>query len=187
MQCLPSKSEAVSLQWQDHPISAHPSVRWLPLLHDVCLPITRYLSSVENRLQRLERLVAQRLPDVNIDEALESLDSDESNRVHQGSPLATHPQSVQALPSTPNDAGGSSISEAVPEGPDGFDWQEDVNELADGMAALSVEPKGTGYLGKFLSTVSQPISDSQPVTRVYGGSFLSSVSVVLYRQPEVNF
>lgn len=43
------------------------------------------------------------------------------------------------------------ISEAVPQEPDGFDWQEDFTELTDGMAALSVEPKGTGYLGEFVN------------------------------------
>ena len=110
-------------------------------------PALRYLSSVENRLQRLERLVAQRLPDVNIEEALESVNFDETDKVRRESPSAKHSQLTPAAPPTPLDAGSSSISEAVPEGPDGFDWQEDVNELADGMAALSVEPKGTGYLG----------------------------------------
>lgn len=40
-----------------------------------------------------------------------------------------------------------SITETVPDQADGFDWREDVDDIADGMAALAVEPKGTGYLG----------------------------------------
>lgn len=41
--------------------------------------------------------------------------------------------------------------EALPQEADGFDWKEettcDVDDLADGMASLSVEPSGIGYLG----------------------------------------
>jgi transcriptional regulatory protein GAL4 len=40
-----------------------------------------------------------------------------------------------------------SISETVPDEADGFDWREDIDDIADGMAALAIEPKGTGYLG----------------------------------------
>lgn len=42
------------------------------------------------------------------------------------------------------------LPEAVPNSADGFNWQETnvaVDALADGMAALSVEPTGVGYLG----------------------------------------
>ena len=98
--------------------------------------------------------MAQRLPDVNIDEALASGSFDEVDKVHKESPSAKPSHVTSGAPPTPLDAGSSSISEAVPEGPDGFDWQEDVNELADGMAALSVEPKGTGYLGNSPPSVS---------------------------------
>lgn len=40
------------------------------------------------------------------------------------------------------------MTEAMPDESDGFDWQEDINALADGMASLSVEPRGAGYLGE---------------------------------------
>ncbi|KAJ9134315.1 C6 zinc finger domain containing protein [Pleurostoma richardsiae] len=111
-------------------------------------PLTRaYLSSVEHRLHRLERLFAQQLPDVNIDEALESVNIDETVTTPKGAPSAGPSQSTPVLSPASIEGTGSSISEAVPDGPDGFDWQEDVNELADGMAALSVDPKGAGYLG----------------------------------------
>ncbi|KAI1631891.1 c6 zinc finger domain-containing protein [Biscogniauxia mediterranea] len=104
---------------------------------------------VEKRLQSLENLIAQRLPGLNIDEALAS------DGLHsRGEPLSP---TTFSPPTQPKSAGhdtpggamspGNPISEAVPDEADGFDWQEDVNELADGMAALSVEPRGTGYLG----------------------------------------
>ncbi|KAK8078595.1 GAL4-transcription factor [Apiospora saccharicola] len=111
-------------------------------------PLTRvYLTSVERRLNKLEALVAQRLPDLNIDEALASFGTGAA------SPSASaQSPSVGQTPFAPThtsgpDDGAAKISEAVPDEADGFDWQEDANEVADGMAALSVEPKGAGYLG----------------------------------------
>lgn len=44
------------------------------------------------------------------------------------------------------------LPEAVPSNADGFNWQEEdanVDSLTDGMAALSVEPTGVGYLGEW--------------------------------------
>ncbi|KAI1875842.1 uncharacterized protein JN550_002128 [Neoarthrinium moseri] len=112
-------------------------------------PLTRvYLTSVENRLRKLEGLFTKLLPDVNLEEALASAHSDTSS-----SPLPSTYQSKSPIfnparsPETINHGTGSKISEAVPQESDGFDWQEDSSELADGMAALSVEPRGTGYLG----------------------------------------
>lgn len=110
---------------------------------------SRYLTTIERRLHSLESLISQRLPDVNIDEALATFRSDdEPNK----SPSQSSFSALSPNAGTPVDivdlASPSTISEAVPVEADGFDWQEDVNELADGMAALSVEPKGTGYLGK---------------------------------------
>ncbi|KAK9773180.1 hypothetical protein SCAR479_10097 [Seiridium cardinale] len=112
-------------------------------------PLTRvYLTSVERRLQRLENLFAQLLPDVNLEEALASspLDNPASSPIGTRSPKTPNfnaPEAVSAIKRGP----GGKISEAVPQEADGFDWQEDFSELADGMAALSVNPKGTGYLG----------------------------------------
>ncbi|KAI1505182.1 c6 zinc finger domain-containing protein [Biscogniauxia marginata] len=110
-------------------------------------PLTRaYLTSVEKRLQSLENLVAQKLPGLNIDEAIASdnLHSPgEPSSPTRLPPLHSEEQETPRSATSP----GNTISEAVPDEADGFDWQEDVNELADGMAALSVEPRGTGYLG----------------------------------------
>lgn len=47
-------------------------------------------------------------------------------------------------------------NEEVPDEADGFDWIEEElkgNELTDGMAALSINPQGTGYFGQASSSV----------------------------------
>ncbi|KEF55873.1 uncharacterized protein A1O9_07453 [Exophiala aquamarina CBS 119918] len=45
------------------------------------------------------------------------------------------------------------MPDTAPSGAQGYDWTEDttLDLLADGMAALRVEPTGAGYLGAFLS------------------------------------
>ncbi|KAH6867352.1 fungal-specific transcription factor domain-containing protein [Thelonectria olida] len=103
-----------------------------------------HLTRVERRLARVEHLFGQLLPDVNIDEALASRAADVLTDAFQ--PTASQSPANAASPSSPTQP-GSAISETVPEEADGFDWQEDVDELADGMASLSVEPTGAGYLG----------------------------------------
>jgi transcriptional regulatory protein GAL4 len=100
----------------------------------------------------LEELVSQLLPGVDIDDALDS----------PGLPTAS-PFPVRQTPEvfqptqTPSPRGSQGtateepvIPEAVPNNADGFNWQEEdanLNSLTDGMAALSVEPTGVGYLG----------------------------------------
>lgn len=81
----------------------------------------------------------------------------------QPSPLATGPRtpdvsrplaiSSPQSDSNPTAASDPVIPEAVPSNADGFNWQEEdvnVDTLTDGMAALSVEPTGVGYLGKLI-------------------------------------
>lgn len=108
---------------------------------------------MERRLNYLEKLVAQKLPELDVDEALAAIAT---------SSPATPPAQVKTLAfpsdyrqhsttglisSSKEQTAQESISEAVPEQADGFDWQEEANDLVDGMAALAVEPTGTGYLG----------------------------------------
>ncbi|CAJ2509329.1 Uu.00g143550.m01.CDS01 [Anthostomella pinea] len=108
-----------------------------------------YLTSVEKRMQSLETLIAQRLPDLDIEEALKLPDLHRSGEPSQAARSPSLSRSTISTPGTDEVllSPGNTISEAVPDEADGFDWQEDANELADGMAALSVEPNGTGYLG----------------------------------------
>lgn len=108
-----------------------------------------YLTSVEKRLHYLERLVADRLPELTVDDELVATSSPMSSSPGRAPEqhAAAPPTSRRAHDSTPR--AEESISEAVPDAADGFDWQEEANELVDGMVALSVEPTGAGYLGRF--------------------------------------
>jgi Fungal Zn(2)-Cys(6) binuclear cluster domain/Gal4-like dimerisation domain len=112
-------------------------------------PLTRaYLTSIERRLHKLESLFAQRLPDVNIEQALESMTAVEiKQEVVQEAPAISTPRTE------PDAERQESLSEALPDEADGFEWKEETTEfsdLTDGMAALSVEPTGIGYLGMLL-------------------------------------
>lgn len=48
------------------------------------------------------------------------------------------------------DSASPGAEETLPQKPDGFDWVEETtfSSLSDGMAALSMKPEGTGYLGE---------------------------------------
>ena len=68
------------------------------------------------------------------------------------SPDVLHPAAISSPHSDSNPAVVTDpvLPEAVPSNADGFNWQEEdnsVDSLTDGMAALSVEPTGVGYLG----------------------------------------
>ncbi|KAI5460214.1 lactose regulatory protein LAC9 [Mariannaea sp. PMI_226] len=105
-------------------------------------PLTRaYLSSIERRLQRMEALIARLHPGMDIEKALAStVIPSTKNSQSKDSNFAGY---IIGSSKSPNDP----ISERVPDEADGFDWHENVDDLADGMAALSVNPKGAGYLG----------------------------------------
>lgn len=119
------------------------------------ITLCRYLTGVEKRLHGVESLLSQLLPGVKIDDALAS-----PNLLIQSAPSIGTPRTPEAsLPTTALSPQGSSTSaanepilpEAVPDSVDGFNWQEEnvtVDILTDGMAALSVEPTGVGYLGQ---------------------------------------
>jgi transcriptional regulatory protein GAL4 len=116
-------------------------------------PLTRaYLTGVEKRLHGLESLVTQLLPGVDIEDLLSApnvADSARSVIIQSQTPeVAPSPQG-----STNSSTHEPALPEAVPNNVDGFNWQEEdvnVDGLTDGMAALSVEPTGVGYLGQLL-------------------------------------
>ncbi|EGU86278.1 hypothetical protein FOXB_03213 [Fusarium oxysporum f. sp. conglutinans Fo5176] len=147
-------------------------------------PPFSYLTRVERRLANVERLFGQLLPDVDINEALASQGVEAPADASQPN-ASLSPPTNPTSPHSPVQVGGA-ISDAVPAESDGFDWQEDVDELTDGMASLSVEPRGAGYLGPtagvfFLRSLllwtghSRPfIGDSSEVPRPHAGLESSS-------------
>ena len=123
-----------------------------------------YLTKVEDRVRRLESLICEILPNADIDTLLSkshllSRDAHQPNykiKSEGGNSSnlsgASRPRSFRPTPAhrplIPNDE--------VPDEADGFDWIEvdlQGNELTDGMAALSINPKGTGYFGLASSSV----------------------------------
>lgn len=148
MQNMPRKRTGVPIQRPASSLSVDKSVCYFTLALVRWLTNSRYLTSVERRLRKLETLFAQMLPDVDIENALES------------TPLSNNVSSVETpffdkvldLPTSPPNGNNRAeeLSEALPDEADGFDWKEqasDIDDIADGMAALSVEPEGVGYLG----------------------------------------
>lgn len=111
-------------------------------------PLTRvHLTNVENRLQKLEALFARLLPDVNLEDALSQSATSTPTSEH---PTAIRQEEIRSLDTVSHGREETPPYEALPQEADGFDWKEetgDVDELADGMASLSVEPSGIGYLG----------------------------------------
>lgn len=114
--------------------------------------ICRNLTAAEDRIRRLEEAFSELLPDANIDEILSSTEN------------GTHPAPPQRNPAPVSRPGGGmsagraslrdsaspGAEESLPQKPDGFDWVEETtfSSLSDGMAALSMKPEGTGYLGE---------------------------------------
>lgn len=83
---------------------------------------------------------------MDIDQALSST-TDSPTITEQGLQRTTPASTIQSQPEILR---RSSLSEALPDEADGFEWEEqtaDLADLMDGMAALSVEPAGIGYLG----------------------------------------
>jgi transcriptional regulatory protein GAL4 len=108
---------------------------------------------VEKRLASVENLVSQLLPGIDIDDVLSSPDLAKAT-LTGASPAVSNAINTTTASSVSNDNRETSneppIPEAVPNNADGFNWQEQnvsVDGLTDGMAALSVEPTGVGYLG----------------------------------------
>lgn len=121
---------------------------------EFCADRRRYLSSVEQRLHKLEGLFAELLPDVDLEGMLAS--SSTSSKT----PATLSERVTPTMRRTaPTQEGEDTFSEALPDDPDGFDWREettDENDFADGMASLSIDPTGAGYLGLSWVQVSQP-------------------------------
>lgn len=109
----------------------------------------------------METLVTQLLPGVSVDDILSSPEA-----VKNISLSINGPSESSHVPSVSSPQGSSksttnepALPEAVPNSADGFNWQEEnvaLDNLTDGMAALSVEPTGVGYLGQYLHIILRP-------------------------------
>ncbi|KAK9464594.1 fungal-specific transcription factor domain-containing protein [Lipomyces arxii] len=156
-------------------------------------PLTRkYLTEVETRVSRLEGLVAELAPDMDLEDLLSGKFA-VSRHMSIGSSLSRRSTSVSSsserspellcrknstvkseadefLELSPGgldaDLGDEEdqksnhqpipFEETVPDEADGFDWVEQDsinNDLSDGMAALSINPHGSGYFGSASSAV----------------------------------
>lgn len=94
-------------------------------------------------MQKLEALFAQLNPDVDLEQALDS---------NTRSTLAKSPPDTAHGSTASDTKQETSLSEVVPNDVDGFNWHEQgatVDDIADGMASLAIEPTGTGYLGMY--------------------------------------
>ncbi|KAJ8102338.1 fungal-specific transcription factor domain-containing protein [Lipomyces tetrasporus] len=152
-------------------------------------PLTRkYLTQVETRVERLEALISDLVPNADIEELLSNNTSgnsipqaalacgsiSESSSDRSPELLSRRRSTVKSdlddlLDLSPgglevdlgeevekNNHQPLPIQESVPDEADGFDWveQDFVNkDLSDGMAALSINPHGSGYFGSASSAV----------------------------------
>jgi transcriptional regulatory protein GAL4 len=117
-------------------------------IHFPCSLFGRHLSNVERRLFDLEALCARLLPDVDIESALSS--DLASPNVPSNLPLQKDSSRQSSTARTAENERGP-IPDFTPDKVEGYDWAEDetsLDVLADGMAALRIEPTGAGYLGK---------------------------------------
>ena len=112
----------------------------------------RYVTSLENRVQQLEALVARLLPDGDVESALFPtlpLSSPDFNTVEPTGGT----MEITALLEDEKEIPSEGSPDDLPILSNGFEWSEQdddpTNYIADGMAALSVDPQGVGYLGWF--------------------------------------
>lgn len=114
--------------------------------------ICRNLTAAEDRIRRLEEVFAELLPDANVDEILSSRDNGTTHAPPQqnSAPVPKPGGAMSAGRTSLRDSASPGAEETLPQKPDGFDWVEETtfSGLSDGMAALSMKPEGTGYLGK---------------------------------------
>ncbi|KAI9732085.1 MAG: lactose regulatory protein lac9 and GAL4-like protein [Cirrosporium novae-zelandiae] len=111
-----------------------------------------HLTNVERRLAKLEAAFTNLLPNVEIESVLSS-SSELSPPIQLPVSKDGAPQSKRVKVTAErrdSDLSSDLPLETLPQEADGFDWAEKeaaFDDLADGMAALSIKPEGTGYLG----------------------------------------
>jgi len=117
------------------------------------------LSAAEDRVRELEAVLSSLIPGVTVESILTSFQqkapgvveatSDSPSGEASSRSQVGGQQSDQVDSGIPVESGGESLPEEV----NGFDWAEHelpLGGLADGMAALSINPAGAGYLGELI-------------------------------------
>lgn len=114
----------------------------------------------------MENLISEILPNADVEKLISRSqgsprDYERRISVESDVPIKTEPD--ESLSPVLSDKPVTSVghrpvlpNEEVPDEADGFDWIEEElkgNELTDGMAALSINPQGTGYFGLASSSV----------------------------------
>ena len=96
----------------------------------------------------LEAAFATLLPNVDLNGVLNGASYDAPDHNTPGSVAAS--EAVSLVRVNLRDSTSPAPDEALPKQADGFDWAEEttLSGLSDGMAALSIKPEGTGYLGE---------------------------------------
>jgi transcriptional regulatory protein GAL4 len=132
-------------------------------------PLTRNnLTAAEDQVRDLETAIKALFPGVDIETVLSSTIRPSENASVKTN-IAASPSSKLSPSSREASHEAEATSESLPQAADGFDWTENavsLNELADGMAALSVNPEGAGYLGK-----SRKAMEDEVLTRAERGYF----------------
>ena len=99
------------------------------------------------------------MPGVDLDSVLGSFNDevqDQEPSFQSGSNGPQQAKETKATPGPKPSGPGRTVEsgvESLPREADGFDWAEHevtLGGLSDGMAALSINPDGAGYLGAFL-------------------------------------
>jgi transcriptional regulatory protein GAL4 len=112
------------------------------------------LTAAEDRVRDLETAFSTLFPGIDLETLLSSAKLD-SAAGPSSKPFAQPEKKVLPHKQQDHDQNQEnrvdSALESLPREADGFDWSENavrLGELSDGMAALSINPEGAGYLGK---------------------------------------
>lgn len=109
------------------------------------------LNAAEDRIRKLEAVFSDLHPELDLATLLyDNLDGPLIvPHCNASEPLRTEVADVQSRDFV-HESASPAAEEALPQQADGFDWAEEttLSGLSDGMAALSIKPEGTGYLGE---------------------------------------
>ncbi|KAG0645036.1 Regulatory GAL4 [Hyphodiscus hymeniophilus] len=120
-------------------------------------PLTRSnLTAAEDRIRLLESALTSLFPGIGLETILSSTQSQITDTPSE----RTASQPARSSPPDEDEKrNANSSSETLPREADGFDWTEtaitlsELSDVSDGMAALSINPEGAGYLGATSSVV----------------------------------